>query len=65
MDALGIETLILSLNASAVQAVFEPVKAAQMAGASNDVLAEAMRGTRGSSDRHMALELRPDSMRCA
>ena len=42
MDALGIETLILSLNAPAVQAVYEPRKAVEMARIANDVLAEVI-----------------------
>lgn len=40
MDAHGIERMILSLNAPAVQAILEPAKAAEVARAANDVLAE-------------------------
>ncbi|HXF35186.1 MAG TPA: amidohydrolase family protein [Candidatus Acidoferrales bacterium] len=40
MDAHGIERTILSLNAPAVQAILEPVKAAETARIANDLLAQ-------------------------
>ncbi|HEY5341064.1 MAG TPA: amidohydrolase family protein [Candidatus Aquilonibacter sp.] len=40
MDAHGIETMILSLNAPAVQAIADPAQAIEMARIANDMLAE-------------------------
>ena len=42
MDKHGIETMILSLNAPAVQAIPEPRKAADLARRANDALAEVV-----------------------
>ena len=40
MDAHGIETMILSLNAPAVQAIADPVRAIELARTANDMLAQ-------------------------
>ena len=40
MDASGVETMIVSLNAPAVQAIADPVRAVDVARKANDVLAE-------------------------
>jgi predicted TIM-barrel fold metal-dependent hydrolase len=42
MDAHGIERMILSLNAPAVQAILEPSEAAHIARTANDILAEEL-----------------------
>ena len=41
MDEFGIETMLLSLNAPAVQAIPDPGRAAEVARIANDFLAEA------------------------
>jgi len=42
MDAHGMQMMILSLNAPAIQAIFDSQKATQIARRSNDILAEAV-----------------------
>ena len=56
MDAHGIEMMVLSLNAPAVQSVLDPAKAADLARRANDWLAEEVRKR---PDRFQALAALP------
>ncbi len=56
MDQHGIETMVLSLNAPAVQAIPEPDRAADIARRANDFLAEQVQAR---SDRFQAFAALP------
>src|SRR3954471_8271320 len=56
MDEFGMEMMVLSLNAPAIQAIHDPKKANEMARKANDCLAEQVRKR---PDRFRALAARP------
>jgi predicted TIM-barrel fold metal-dependent hydrolase len=56
MDEFGMEMMILSLNAPAVQAIFDPKKANEIARKANDYLAEQVKKR---PDRFQALAALP------
>ena len=65
MDQYGIEIMILSLNAPAVQAIYDRQKANDIARKSNDILAEWVQRNPGRFRGFAALPLQDVDMACA